>query len=201
MYRFRRRSSEASVQVQTIHKTDRTKTGDLSGAIGDANLKLAGKICEGAILAEYPSSRLGHALECLKEESQGANKKLFSYLPAFISNSRENLVKASEQIAKNIAFYITSMGTFYPRNLVRLGYGAEVNNILEASKQGGSKASVEALGERFFDELSLVGRPKSVMERVSKFPKGAIPVLGFGARSPEEISGAIESMRLLSREG
>ena len=171
------------------------------GAIGDANLKLAGKICEGAILAGYPSTKLDHALECLKEGSQGANKKLLTYLPSFISNSGENLLKASEQIAKNIAFYITSMGTFYPKNLVRLGYEDEVNNIVEANKQGGSKASVQALRERIFDELSLVGRPQSILERVSKFPHGAIPVLGFGARSSEEIAGAIESMRTLSREG
>src|SRR5208283_29239 len=33
------------------------------GAIGDMNLKLAGRICDGAILAEYHSSKLDHALK------------------------------------------------------------------------------------------------------------------------------------------
>ena len=83
---------------------------------------------------------------------------------------------------------------------MRLGYEAEVNRIVEANKQGGSKASVQAVGEKMFGELSLVGTPKSIVEKVSKFPKGAIPVLGFGAKSSEEILGAIESMRNLSRE-
>ena len=170
------------------------------GAIGDANLKLAGKICEGAILAEYPSSKLDRALKLLNEESRGHEKRLFTYLPTYISTSKEDLAKANQQVAKNIAFYVASMGSYYSKNLVRLGYEDDVNKIVEAHARGGSKASFQAVSEKMLDELSLVGPAQSVVERVSKFPEGVIPVLGFGARSLEEVTSSINSMRLFARE-
>ena len=91
------------------------------GAIGDENIRLAGKICEGAILAEYPSSKMDHALKLLNGESQSVSKKLFTYLPAFISNSKENIDKAREQIAKNISFYVTSMGAILSKEPNEIG--------------------------------------------------------------------------------
>jgi alkanesulfonate monooxygenase SsuD/methylene tetrahydromethanopterin reductase-like flavin-dependent oxidoreductase (luciferase family) len=163
------------------------------GAIGDMNLKLAGRICDGAILAEYPSSKLDHALKLVN------GKRLFTYLPTYISASKEDLARANQQVAKNIAFYIASMGSYYSKNLVRLGYEDDVNRIVDAYARGGSKASTHAISEKMLDELSLVGPAESVIDRVSKFPKGVIPVLGFGARSFEEVTSAINSMRLYRR--
>jgi len=168
------------------------------GAIGDANLKLAGKICEGAILAEYPSSKLNHALELVN--MQGSGKRLFTYLPTFISTSKEQLAKANQQVAKNIAFYIASMGTYYSKNLVRLGFEDDVNRMVEAHDRGGSTASAQAVTERMRDELSLVGTPQSVKERALKFPDGVVPVLGFSAKSLDEVKSSIKSMRLLKQE-
>jgi len=170
------------------------------GAIGDANLKLAGTICEGAILAQYPISKLDHALEMLNGENQVHQKRLFTYLSTFISTSKEELTNAKLRVATNIAFYVTSMGSYYAKNLVKLGYEEDVNKIMEAHNRGGSKASELSVSERMLDELSLIGSRESAIEKLSKFPKGAIPVLGFSSRSMDEMKNSIDSMRRLRQD-
>ncbi|MHB1868170.1 MAG: LLM class flavin-dependent oxidoreductase, partial [Nitrososphaerales archaeon] len=170
------------------------------GAIGDANLKLAGTICEGAILAQYPISKLNHSLEMLNVENQNQQKKLFTYLPTFISTSKEERTNAKQRVARNIAFYVASMGSYYAKNLVKLGYEEDVNKIMEAHNRGGSKASELAVSERMLDELSLIGSRESAIEKLSKFPKGAIPVLGFSSGSVDEMKNSIDSMRLLRQD-
>jgi len=170
------------------------------GAIGDANLKLAGTICEGAILAQYPISRLNHAMDMLNGESQDQRKRLFTYLPTFVSTSKEEISKANQRVARNIAFYVTSMGSYYSKNLVRLGYEDDLNRIMEAHHRGGSTASELAVSERMLNELSLTGSRESVVEKVSKFPEGVIPVLGFSSGSVDEVKSSVDSMRLLSQD-
>ena len=168
------------------------------GAIGDANLKLAGKICDGAILAEYPTAKLEHAMGALN--GGGEKRKLFTYLHACISDSEEELERASKSSAKNIAFYIASMGSYYPKNLRRLGYGDEVEKVAEAHTQGGSDASASAVSKILLGELSLIGPPRTVAERIANLPEGVIPVLGFSARSRDDVVSSIYSLKLLAKE-
>ena len=163
------------------------------GAIGNANLRLAGEICDGAILAMYPSSRLDSTLKLLNVNG-GTEKKLFTYLPTFVSTSEEELKKARQQVAKNIAFYVTSMGSYYVRNLIRSGYEDAVSEILRGYAHG-SRTVVESVSEEMLSDLSLIGSPESIMERVSTFPNGVVPVMAFDIRSLKE---AINSMRVLS---
>jgi len=167
------------------------------GAIGDSNLNLAGRICDGAILAEYPSSKLIRALGLLDSK----DKKLFTYLHTCISNSKEELEKSRHVSAKNIAFYIASMGSYYAKSLARLGHEEEVKKIIEAHQKNGSDGATKAVSEGLVDELSLIGTPDMIKEKISHFPEGVIPVLAFRAVSNEDVATAINSMRNLLASG
>lgn len=166
------------------------------GAVGDANLRLAGEVCQGAILAMYPSSRLDHATELLNGEGRYSSKKLFTYLPTMVSESEDVLVRAKKQVAKNIVFYIASMGRYYSSNLARLGYEDEVRNILETPDQ--NRTNADLVSEELLSDLSLIGSPESIVEKIFKYPRGVVPVLGFSCTSKEEVLGAVDSMRCLS---
>ena len=182
------RRSKEYFQIQIVHDTGRSKLEIYLGALGDANLKLAGRICDGAILAMYSISKLDYALKMLNGESR---KKLFVYLPTFISHSKDDLAKANQRVAKSVAFYVSSMGSYYSKNLVRLGYEDDVSRILEAHRVGDG-APEKAVSQRLLDELSLIGTSQSVIEKVSKLPEGVIPVLAFGSGSLDEVMGAVE---------
>ena len=164
------------------------------GAVGDTNLRLAGKICQGAILAMYPSSRLKHTTELLGMDDPNSPRKLFTYLPTAVSTSEEVLQSAKNHAAKNIAFYVASMGKYYATNLVRSGYEIEVKNILAAPNQD----RIMSVTEKLLSDLSLIGTPEQLFEKISKFPRGVVPVLGFSCASREEVQTSISSMRMLS---
>lgn len=163
------------------------------GAISDNNLRLGGEICDGAILAMYPSSRLEHALEVL---GGGRSKKLFTYLPTAVSKSEEELLGMKKDIANNVLFYVRSMGEYYARNLARLGFENEVRRIRETKNV--DQSSIEVVGEKLLSDLSLIGSPKAIAERISEFPEGVTLVFGFGSKSKEDVKMAINSMNLLS---
>ena len=162
------------------------------GALGDANLRLAGEIADGAILAMYPSSRLEHAMKMLST-CDGSPKKLFTYLPTVISTSQELIEKEKRQAAKNIAFYVGSMGKYYAASLSRLGYETEITNILEAKQDRTSKVT-----EYLLSDLSLIGPPKLIVEKIAKFPCDVIPVFAFSCASKDEVLSSVASMQLLS---
>jgi alkanesulfonate monooxygenase SsuD/methylene tetrahydromethanopterin reductase-like flavin-dependent oxidoreductase (luciferase family) len=197
------------------------------GAIGDENLRLAGRICDGAIVIHYPISKLGRALGLLLlggsqeggEADEKKKKMLFAYLPAAVSNSQDELARARRSVAKNIGFYVASMGRYYARSLSRLGFAEEVSKIIEARSSfvnkttttttaaaplllpSGRRASdvvADAVSDELVEELSLVGRPDFVSEKISKLPDGVTPVLGFSASTHEEVSLALNSLRLLA---
>jgi alkanesulfonate monooxygenase SsuD/methylene tetrahydromethanopterin reductase-like flavin-dependent oxidoreductase (luciferase family) len=162
------------------------------GAMGDKNLQLAGEICDGAILTMYPLSRIMEASQIV-----GETKKLLVYLPTFVSSSKEELEKAKHVVAKNIAFYISSMGEYYHSNLRRLGYGAEVAKIINAHKEMGSAGAVLAISEKLLDDLTLIGSQDEVEEKIAKLPKNVRVVLTFSVKSDEEVMSAISSLRAI----
>ena len=162
------------------------------GAIGEKNLQLAGEICDGAILTMYPLSRIMEASRIV-----GETKKLLTYLPTFVSSSKEELEKAKHVVAKNIAFYIASMGEYYHSNLRRLGYEDEVAKIIKAHKEMGRAGAALAISEKLLDDLTLIGSQDEVKEKIAKLPKNVRAVLTFSVQSSEEVTSAISSLRAI----
>ena len=160
------------------------------GAIGDKNLELAGQISDGAIVTMYPLSKLSHALEALERSNPGGKKKnLFLYLPVKLADNSQEAQTAKNVIARNIGFYVASMGKFYARNLSGLGFDQGVQKILDAYSQGGSKAATAAVDEGLINELSLIGTLREIQGRLSKLPKEIVPVFAVDLPPTGDISG------------
>lgn len=162
------------------------------GAIGKKNLELAGEICDGAIVTMCPLSRIGEASRIIDN-----NKKLLTYLPTFVSSSKEDVERAKPVVAKNVAFYIASMGEYYQSNLRRLGYETEVAKIIDAQREKGSAGAALAVSDKLLDDLALIGSKEEVMEKVANLPKNVRPVLTFSVKNSEEVMSAIKSLRAI----
>ena len=142
------------------------------GAMGDRSLKLAGEICEGVIVTMYPLSKLEHAAQLVN----GNSKKIFAYLPLRITANVEEAARARLEVAKHIAFYVSSMGAYYARNLERLGFENAVSKIRKAHSLGGSKSATQAVEDALLDELSVIGRPEEIRRKLSHLPDSVVPV-------------------------
>ena len=118
------------------------------GAIGDRNLSVAARISDGAIVTMYPLSKISHALDIVRRsDSSGKEKKLFAYIPLKITLNSEETRKARIEIAKNIAFYVGSMGRYYATNLSKLGFEDSVKKIQKAHAEGGSRAAADSVDD------------------------------------------------------
>jgi alkanesulfonate monooxygenase SsuD/methylene tetrahydromethanopterin reductase-like flavin-dependent oxidoreductase (luciferase family) len=158
------------------------------GAMGDRNLQLAGEISDGAIVTMYPISQLAHALHEVNGSAlSGAKKEVFSYLQLKVAKNEAEKENAKTEIAKHIAFYVASMGANYARNLCKLGFEKDVNEIIAAHSSGGSKSAAQAVSEKLIGELSLIGTPEEIQEKVTGIPDGVTPVFVVDAPQDSDI--------------
>jgi len=151
------------------------------GAIGEKNLKLAGQIADGAIVTMYPFSKMSTALQILRRSlpSDSREKLLFAYLPFRVVQTSEEVQRRRIEVAKNIAFYISSMGKYYAKKLAELGFEKNVERVIMAYKEGGSKEATAAVDDQLIDELSLIGSQDQILDKLRKIPEGVIPVLSI----------------------
>ncbi|MDG6994350.1 MAG: LLM class flavin-dependent oxidoreductase [Nitrososphaerota archaeon] len=166
------------------------------GSIGERSLKLAGRICDGAILATYPISKLEHAARLVSEDF---SKKVFAYYPLRLTTSDEEAKAVKLEVAKNVAFYVASMGSYYAKNLINLGYEKSVERIMEAHRLEGHRGATGAVDDDLLNDLSFIGSLGAVVEKLSRIPSSVIPVLGLSAASEESVAAGVQALKELSK--
>lgn len=161
------------------------------GAMGEKNLETAGAIADGAIVTMYPLSKISHALEILGRSIPDAREKktLFAYFPMKIARNSDEAEKARMEVARNLSFYIASMGKHYAANLSALGFDSSVRRIIEAHAKGGSKAAAEAVDDELIDELSIVGDIEEIRNKVRRIQRGVVPVFALDSTLAWDMSG------------
>jgi alkanesulfonate monooxygenase SsuD/methylene tetrahydromethanopterin reductase-like flavin-dependent oxidoreductase (luciferase family) len=77
-----------------------------------------------------------------------------------------DVARAKASHAATLAFYAARMGTFYAEQLVRFGFGSEVNRIKEAWASGGAKAGTDAVAPKLLGEIGYAGDVNGAVERL-----------------------------------
>ena len=150
-------------------------------AIGDASVRLAGEIADGWMPFLYPLRMLGQGLERLREgATRGGRAALPVVYPMIPASVDEDADKARAGAAWLVAFYLTSMGTFYRDTLIRFGFDKEVQAVLAANTPKFA-AAVPADAEVLLDELIVYGTPTEARRRLARWYEAgaAMPGLMF----------------------
>jgi alkanesulfonate monooxygenase SsuD/methylene tetrahydromethanopterin reductase-like flavin-dependent oxidoreductase (luciferase family) len=150
-------------------------------AIGDASVRLAGEIADGWMPFLYPLRMLGQGLERLREgATRGGRAALPVVYPMIPASVDEDADKARAGAAWLVAFYLTSMGTFYRDTLIRFGFDKEVQAVLAANTPKFA-AAVPADAEVLLDELIVYGTPAEARRRLARWYESgaAMPGLMF----------------------
>ena len=144
-------------------------------AIGDASVRLAGEIGDGWMPFLYPLRMLGQGLERLREgATRGGRAALPVVYPMIPASVDEDADKARAGAAWLVAFYLTSMGTFYRDTLIRFGFDKEVQAVLAANTPKFA-AAVPADAEVLLDELIVYGTPTEARRRLARwYEAGAV---------------------------
>jgi len=150
------------------------------GGLSPETIRLTGELADGWLPFLYPRSRLGQAVALLEEGAarSEAPRNLPRICPTMPAVVAEDPAEARQGAAWFVAFYLTSMGPFYPRTISRLGFEQEVQAIIAANTNRGS-AVVPPEAERLLDELTVYGTPAEARARLARWQEAGaeLPIL------------------------
>ena len=143
-------------------------------------VRLAGELADGWVPFLYPRSRLREGMALLREGRARAavRRDLPRVVPSIPTIIAADGAEARKGAAWFVAFYLTSMGPFYPRAISRLGFEREVKAVVAANTTRGS-AVVPPEAEVLLEELTVYGTPDEARERLDGWRNAGadLPVL------------------------
>ncbi len=150
----------------------------LLAGLGDESIRLAGELTDGWMPFLYPRSRLAGGLAILQDGATRAGRGLPRLCPAIPTVVAPDAGEARKGAAWFVAFYLTSMGPFYPRTIARLGFAREVEAVQAANTTRGS-AVVPPEAEVLLEELTVYGTPDEARARLARWEAAGaeLPVL------------------------
>jgi F420-dependent oxidoreductase-like protein len=164
-------------------------------AMGPKNVVQSGEISDGVLPVYWPANKWGELRSQLDEGAHIAGRSAHSaaiapYITSVILSEQadENERAAARfTVASPLAYYIGRMGVYYAQMLTRNGFGAEVETVQEAWKQG-MKSAIEAVPEELLDATSIVGTPQEIVAKLDKWVAAGVdePILGIPGGSPDE---------------
>src|SRR5260370_9423473 len=164
-------------------------------AMGPKNVVQSGEIADGVLPVYWPSNKWGELREQLDEGARIASRPPHSamiapYITSVILNenaTEEERASARLAAASPLAYYIGRMGVFYAQMLTRHGYGAEVEVVQEAWKQG-MKNALQAVTPELLDATTIIGTPQEIVTKLDQWVAAGVdePVLGMPSGSPDE---------------
>jgi len=160
-------------------------------AMGSKNIKLTGEIADGWIPFLVPPAHIANGKKELLSgaENVGRNAEqieISPYIPAAVSQD-ENLVKGI--IKEYIAYYVGGMGTFYHNSMVRYGFRAEADMIVDAWSRGDKSGAMESVSNEILHSLSICGNAESGRSKIAEYvDNGAdLPIILFPPKASREL--------------
>jgi alkanesulfonate monooxygenase SsuD/methylene tetrahydromethanopterin reductase-like flavin-dependent oxidoreductase (luciferase family) len=170
----------------------------LAGLAQDS-VRLAGELADGWLPFLYPRSRLAQGMATLGEgaartDPPRARPVIHPCLPTVVAASESEARRGAEWF---VAFYLTSMGPFYPGVISRLGFEREVAAVIAANTTRGSTV-VPPEAEALLDELVVYGTPDQARTRLARWREAgaAMPILLLPANlEPGQMDFALHAFR------
>jgi alkanesulfonate monooxygenase SsuD/methylene tetrahydromethanopterin reductase-like flavin-dependent oxidoreductase (luciferase family) len=161
-------------------------------------IRLAGEVADGWMPFLFPRSRLAEGVALLRQGADRVSpaRALPIIVPSLPTVVAADAAEARQAAAWFVAFYMTSMGPFYPRTISRLGFAKEVEAVIAANTTRGS-AVVPEEAEALLDELTVYGTPEQARARLARWQQAgvAMPILLLPPnQTPAQIDFALEAL-------
>lgn len=148
--------------------------------LADESVRLAGELADGWMPFLYPRDRLADGVALLRDGAERASppRPLPVVCPSVPTVVAEDPAEARAGAAWFVAFYMTSMGPFYPRTIGRLGFAREVEAVIAANPTRGT-AVVPPEADALLDQLTVYGTPDEARARLARWRAAgaALPIL------------------------
>jgi F420-dependent oxidoreductase-like protein len=148
-------------------------------AEGPKNIAMATELCEGWLPLYYSPYRP----EVYADSLQGAPKDFEIACPVTV-NVNDDLEAALVPVKYMLAFYIGGMGAkkqnFHANLVRRMGYGDAVDKIQDLFFAGRRDEAAAAVPDEFADEISLVGSPARIKDRLQAWKASPVTTILAG---------------------
>jgi F420-dependent oxidoreductase-like protein len=165
------------------------------GAEGPKNVALTAEIADGWLPLYYVPERPEVYADQIAGAKDGFEITAMVHL-AFTGAAQDDIEQALWPIKGALAFYIGGMGAkganFHKNLMVRMGYEAEADHIQELFLDGKRDEAVMAVPSAFADEISLVGPPERIKERLVAWRESPVTTLLVTAREEATLRGLAE---------
>ena len=162
-------------------------------AEGPKNVALATEIADGWLPLYYSPYRPEVYAESLKNMKPG-----FEIACPVTVNVHDDLEQALQPVKWMLAFYIGGMGArgrnFHADLVRRMGYGDAVDKIQQLFFEGKRAEAAAEVPDQFADEISLVGSPARIHDRLQAWKKTPITTILAGTRDPAALRVLAEGM-------
>ena len=160
------------------------------GAEGPKNVALTAEIADGWLPLYYVPERPEVYADQIAGAKEGFEITAMVHL-AFTGPAPDDIEQALWPIKGALAFYIGGMGAkganFHKNLMVRMGYEAEADRIQDLFLDGKRDEAVMAVPSSFADEISLVGPPERIKERLAAWRESPVTTLLVTAREGETL--------------
>ena len=150
-------------------------------AEGPKNVAMATEIADGWLPLYYSPYRPEVYAESLRNLKPG-----FEIACPVTVNVHEDLDQALQPVKWMLAFYIGGMGArgrnFHADLVRRMGYGDAVDKIQQFFFEGKRAEAAAEVPDQFADEISLVGPPARIRDRLQAWKKTPITTILAGTR-------------------
>lgn len=171
-------------------------------ALGPANRRVVGRLCDGWIPHNIPLFELDDAFEIIAETAREAGRDpnaitIAPYVPAAVSDDAEEARKA---LRGHIAYYTSSSEGY--RRAVEPYYPDEVRDIADRWRSGDRAEAADLVTEEMVRDLGIAGTPESARSQFRDLLEGSIidhPLITIPEQAADDL--AEKTVRELSTVG
>ncbi|MFI1917686.1 LLM class F420-dependent oxidoreductase [Nocardia sp. NPDC020380] len=192
--------------LKLINHPVRERIPVLLAALGPKNVELAAEMAEGwqpiFFLPEQAESIWGESLKAGKAKRDPALGDLDVFAGPALAIG-ENVEPLREFVKPHLALYIGGMGAkgknFYHTLATKYGYGAEADRIQELYLAGKKDEAAKVVPDDLVRDISLIGTPGFVKERVAAFREAGVTALNVVplAATPADRVKLVEQLRAI----
>jgi F420-dependent oxidoreductase-like protein len=148
------------------------------GAEGPKNVALAAEIADGWFPLYYSPFRPEIYADSIKQAKPG-----FEIVPLVFFSVNDDVEAALLPVKAMLGFYIGGMGAkkrnFHKELMARMGFESEAEKIQQLFFEGKRDEAIAAVPHAFADEISLVGSPERIRDRLKAWEETPVTTLLF----------------------
>jgi F420-dependent oxidoreductase-like protein len=184
-------SMELGKPLKSITHPLRREIPIFLGAEGPKNVTMTAEIADGWIPLYYSPFRQ----DVYADQLAGA-KEGFEVVALANINITDDVAAALLPVKMMLGFYIGGMGAkgknFHTELMARMGFEEEAFKIQDLFFEGRRDEAIATVPDEFADEISLVGPPGRIKERLAVWEDSPVTTLTMYPSSPEQLRLAAE---------